>query len=64
MKRVSNMMYPRRRTSKNKKYTCHNCGKELIPSTAYFYVDGCNCAITDNAPPYCKACYKLVYGKY
>lgn len=63
MKRVSNMMYPRRRTSKPKKYICNKCGKELTPSTAYFYVDGCNCAITDNAPPYCRECYKSVYGK-
>lgn len=64
MKRVNGMMYPRRRAPKTKKYTCNKCDKELTPSTAYFYVDACNCSITDNAPPYCIECYKLVYGKY
>lgn len=64
MKRVGDMMYPRRRKSTVKKYTCNKCGKELIPATAYFYVDGCNCAITDNAPAHCRECYISVYGKY
>ena len=64
MKRVRGMMYPRRQTTKLKKYTCCKCGKELTPSTAYFYVDGCNCAITDNAQAHCKECYISVYGKH
>lgn len=64
MKRSGGMMYPRNKRQKaEKKLTCNNCGKELTPAIAYYYVDGCNCAITSNAPPHCKECYIKKYGK-
>lgn len=63
MKKVHGMMYPKK-AKKNKNCTCTKCGKELTPATAYYYVDGCNCAITNSAPPYCKECYKVVYGTW
>lgn len=62
MKKIGGMMYPKKpRKTANKKYKCKKCGKELTPATAYFYIDPCNCAITENAPPYCLECYKTVY---
>lgn len=63
IKRTGKMIYVK--PSKNsalKKCNCSKCGKELTPSTAYYYVDGCNCAITDSAPPHCKECYIKTYG--
>lgn len=63
MKKFNGMMYPQRKKQSLKKLTCFKCGKELTPSTAYYYVDGCNCAITDSAPPYCKPCYIEKYGR-
>ena len=61
MKRAQGMMYPKK-AKKNGNCTCTKCGEKLTPATAYYYVDGCNCDITNNAPPYCKECYKAVYG--
>lgn len=63
MKRYGEMMYPRLKRRAAKKITCAKCGKELTPSTAYHYVDGCNCAITNNAPPFCRECYRETYGE-
>ena len=65
MKKIGGMMYPKQiKKPKIKKYICYKCKKELTPATAYFYVDSCNCAITNNAPAYCKECYISVYGKW
>lgn len=61
MKKINGMIYPKRPRKAAKKYKCNKCGKELTPATAYFYVDSCNFAITENAPPYCIECYKIVY---
>jgi DNA-directed RNA polymerase subunit RPC12/RpoP len=61
MKKIRGMMYPKTKEHKTQSYKCARCNKELTPSTAYFYVDSCNCAITDNAPPHCYDCYKIVY---
>ena len=64
MRKFNGMMYVKhKRTKPIKKLTCHKCSKELTPDIAYYYVDGCNCAITDSAPPYCRECYKIVYGR-
>lgn len=62
MKRIGNMMYVEK-PKKAGKCNCTTCGKSLSPEMAYYYVDGCNCAITNNAPPYCKECYIEKYGK-
>lgn len=65
MKKHSGMMYPKpTRVSKQQKYTCTKCGKELTPSTAFYYVDSCNFAITNSAKPYCQVCYIKTYGRY
>ena len=62
MKKYGGMMYPnRKRRAAPKRITCAKCKKELTPATAYSYVDGCNCAITNNAPEYCLDCYKQIY---
>jgi hypothetical protein len=61
IKRNGNMLYVKPKRSNYKKCKCNKCGKELTPSTAYYYVDGCNCAITENAPPHCKECYIKTY---
>ena len=63
MKKYGAMMYPGHKGKKVTKCTCNKCGKELTPNTAFYYVDECNWAITNNAPPYCRECYKEVYGK-
>lgn len=64
MKKHGGMMYPVTKTTKAvKNLSCHKCGKELTPSTAFHYVDSCNCAITRNAPPFCLSCYKATYGR-
>ncbi len=63
MKKHGGMMYPQITRKKETKCTCKKCGKELTPATAYYYVDSCNCAITNNAPAYCRECYKAVYGE-
>lgn len=56
MKRNGHMMYAKHKTAKYKTVCCCVCGKELTPDKAYYYVDGCNFAITNNAKPYCKDC--------
>lgn len=64
LKRNNGYMTPRStKRSTPKSYSCARCGKELLPKDAYFYVDGCNFAITENAPAHCRECYKEVYGK-
>ena len=64
IKRNGNMLYVKPKRNNYKNCKCVKCNKELTPSTAYYYVDGCNCAITDNAPPHCKECYIGTYGRY
>lgn len=61
MKRYGHMMYPKRRKASAKPVPCDKCKKMLSPSEACYYVDGCNTAITDNSPPYCKECYQATY---
>ena len=51
------MMYTKK-PKKTKIVCCCVCGKKLKPNEAYYYVDGCNFAITNNAKPYCKDCKK------
>ena len=64
MKKYGCMMYPKHINKKATKcIICKKCGKELTPATAFYYVDGCNCAITNNAPAYCRECYREVYGE-
>lgn len=62
IKRNNGYMIPKIKTTKAKKLVCSNCKKELTPQTAYFYVDGNNCAITNNSPTFCKECYIKKYG--
>lgn len=62
IKRNNGYMIPKIKTTKAKKLVCSNCEKELTPQTAYFYVDGNNCAITNNSPTFCKECYIKKYG--
>ena len=59
-----NIYYPKIKKEKAKKYVCTKCGKVLTSATAFYYVDANNCAINDNAKPYCKECYILKYGRY
>ncbi len=63
MKRINGMIYPTKKKTKYGKCTCTKCGKDLTPRTAYYYVDACNCAITDNAPPFCYKCYVEEHGR-
>lgn len=62
MKKVGGMMYARQAKT-TKKCKCTKCGKELTPATAFYYVDSCNFAITNNSKPYCLECYKATYKK-
>ena len=64
MKKSGGMMYPKRSNRTPQKCACTKCGKELTPSTAFYYVDSCNFAITNSSKPYCKACYLETYGRY
>lgn len=48
---------------KSEECVCTACRKILTPSTAFYYVDGCNFAITASAPPYCRECYREKYGR-
>lgn len=62
MKKNNGMMFPKiGRASKTPKLVCCVCGKELTPSTAYYYVDESNYAITNSAPPHCYECGKEKY---
>lgn len=63
-KQYGGMMYPKFKPSKRTLLRCYKCKQELTPKTAYYYVDGCNCAITRNAPPFCKDCYIATYGRW
>ena len=63
MKKFNGYMAPRTRRKVKDKYICSACKKELTPSEAYFYCDADNYAITENAPPYCRECYRNVYGE-
>lgn len=58
MKKIGSMIYPRHKTRKITKTACCECGKELTPDQAYYYVDSCNYAITENSKPYCIDCAK------
>lgn len=58
MKRVGKMMYPKQGGKSNKKTACCVCGKELTPAESFYYVDSCNCAITQSAQPHCYECMK------
>lgn len=62
MKRVGHMMYPKARKTSMRLVPCKKCGKLLTPAQACYYVDGCNAAITANAPAYCIECYRTVYS--
>ena len=64
MKKIGGMMYPKQKRHKVNELQCYKCQKKLTPATAYYYVDSCNCAITDNAPPHCKECYIEKYGRW
>lgn len=64
MKKFGGMMYPKQKQTKTEALQCCKCKKQLTPSTAYYYVDSCNCAITSNAPPHCKECYVDAYGRW
>lgn len=57
------MMYANKPRKAAKKCKCTKCSKELTPETAFYYVDSCNYAITNNAPPYCYECYKETYKR-
>ena len=57
------MIYPQNKTTKIKNCNCEKCKKELTPAEAYYYVDSCNCAITQSAKPYCRECYKIAFGR-
>lgn len=64
MKRINGMMYPTTRRKRTKvKYICADCKDTLTPSTAFFYVDGCNFAITENSLPLCRECYRKKYNE-
>lgn len=63
IKRTNDYMMPRTKKSAPKSYICSKCKQELLPKDAYFYVDGCNYAITDNALAYCRECYREVYDR-
>lgn len=49
MRKAGKMIYPKQ-GRKSDKCKCAKCGKELVPETAYYYVDNCNYAITNNSP--------------
>lgn len=63
MKKHNGYMIPKTRSRVQSKYICTECKKELSPAEAYFYVDSCNYAITENAKPYCRECYRERYGE-
>ncbi len=63
MKRINGMMYPKTKRKTEKQYICSMCGENLTPSTAFFYVDSCNFAITENSSPLCRECYRKKYGE-
>lgn len=50
MRKVNGYMIPIGRKRRCGKVKCKRCGKQLTPAEACYYVDGCNCAITANAP--------------
>ena len=66
MKRVNKMMFPKQSAKRIGKTSCCICGKELTPAQAFYYVDSCNFAITQNAPPHCYGCMmkEKEKGKY
>lgn len=64
MKRRGNMMYPKNGPRTQQKCNCTKCGQELTQATAFYYVDGNNCAITNSAKPYCRECYIKTFGRY
>lgn len=61
MKKSHGMMFPRTKRTAASTCKCTKCGKELTPAQAYYYVDGCNCAITQSAQPYCIYCYRQTF---
>ena len=63
MKKYNGYMVPSRGKNVKGKYKCTSCGKVLEPKDAYCYVDPNNFAITNNAPPYCRECYREKYGE-
>lgn len=62
MKRVGKMMYPKQ-CKKSGETVCCVCGKRLTPAQAFYYVDGCNFAITNSAKPHCEECCAAKKGK-
>ena len=63
MKKYNGYMIPTHNKRVRDKYICATCGKVLEPKDAYCYVDANNFAITNNAPAYCRSCYKEKYGE-
>lgn len=63
MKRINGYMIPRQKKKVADAYICFRCKKKLEPKDAYFYVDSCNCAITENSLPHCRECYRVEYGE-
>ena len=61
MKKINGYMIPKNKGKKTDKCKCAACGKDLDPKEACYYVDGCNYAITNNAPAYCMDCYNNKY---
>lgn len=63
MRKYNGYMIPKVKRTAQNKYVCVMCGKDLDAKSAYFYVDSCNCAITENSKPYCLDCYRRKYGE-
>ena len=63
MRKVNRYMIPTGKRSSQKKYVCASCNKHISAESAFFYVDSCNCAITNNSRPYCQECYEKKYHR-
>ncbi len=63
MRKNNGYMIPKVKRKTADSYVCSGCGKTLSPRDAFFYVDSCNCAITDNSKPFCRECYRIKYGE-
>lgn len=59
MKYFCNVCKERILKSKKEVNVCSKCGEFICGRHCYSYVDGCNIAITKNAPNYCADCVKI-----